>query len=158
MVGTDASQRPELPWEWLGRAPSDRTESLVERLRRETKYERVTRFLADPTPQLDAIEELQGYLLGRGAKTEVQVEKVTKEVEELRAKIHSLEKERVRIPWLYIVLLCAVVAGTGALVVYGWAEKPEVSIEYNVGEIIGGALAGVAALIASLAYALRGRG
>lgn len=41
------------------------------------------------------------------------------------------------------------------LLLYGFVEKPTISINYNVGEIVGGSLVGISAVIASLTYALR---
>jgi hypothetical protein len=52
----------------------------------------------------------------------------------------------------FIVLLTLALGATVLLVAHGWAERPTVSIEYNVGEIIGGLLVGIGALIAALAY------
>lgn len=69
-------------------------------------------------------------------------------------------KERWNSLW-YIAPLIIAVVFTGYLVSLGWAEKPDVSIEFNVGEIIGGSLAGVGALLAAVAYAFgwtRGKG
>jgi hypothetical protein len=139
----EETKRTELPWE---------------KLEREAKESRVRIFLLDPTPELDSIEFAKNYILNRGVKTETELENMSKMVDALKEQIESMRRERIPAPWLYIVILVIVVAGTAALVVYGWAEKPEVSIEYNVGEIIGGLFAGIGALIAAVAYALRGRG
>jgi len=46
---------------------------------------------------------------------------------------------------------------TGYCVWKGWAQKPEVSIQYNVGEIVGGLLVGLGAVIAALSYASKRR-
>ena len=56
---------------------------------------------------------------------------------------------------MYFAQLLVVIILTGYLVHHGWAEKPTVSIQYNVGEIIGGLLVGVGALIASISYGFR---
>ncbi len=48
-----------------------------------------------------------------------------------------------------------VVGITVLLVWQGWASQPEVSIQFNVGEIIGGVLAGAGVATAGIAYALR---
>lgn len=129
-----------------------------ERVREEAKEKRIKAFQADPTPQLDAIDFASNYIMERGVKTEAGLEKLSGAVDALRKEIESMRRERIPAPWLYFVVLFLVVAGTASLVFYGWAEKPEISIDYNVGEIIGGLLVGVGALVASTAYALRGRG
>jgi hypothetical protein len=133
-------------------------ESLSERLRREERERRIAAFLSDPTSELEAIDFANAYIFERGPKTEADLEKLTGAVDKLREQVESLRRERVPLPWLYLLVLLLVVAATGSLVFYGWAEKPEVSIDYNVGEIIGGLLVGVGALVASTAYAVRGRG
>lgn len=60
-----------------------------------------------------------------------------------------------RVNWIYITLLAGVLGVTAVLVVWGWAKKPTVSIEYDVGAIIGGVLAGAGAAAAGIAYAVK---
>jgi hypothetical protein len=74
----------------------------------------------------------------------------------LRAKRSAKTDSREKL--FYIIPLVLAIAFTAFLVSRGWAETPTVAIEYNVGEIIGGVLVGIAALVASLTYAFRGRG
>jgi len=76
----------------------------------------------------------------------------------IETKLNSLEKRTrplIAMSWAYVGALCFVVLVTGLLVWLGWAQSPEVSIEYNVGEIIGGVLVGVGAAAAGTAYAFR---
>jgi hypothetical protein len=70
---------------------------------------------------------------------------------EARLKTKKLKETQEKI-W-YFAPLILVVVFTWLLVQHGWAEKPDVSIEFNVGEIVGGSLVGVGALIAGVAYA-----
>ena len=57
-----------------------------------------------------------------------------------------------RMNWIYLVAIGLVVAFVAALVSKGWAQTPSVSIEFNVGDIIGGVLVGIAALFAAHSY------
>lgn len=54
--------------------------------------------------------------------------------------------------WLYLIIFSVIVVVTGFIVAYGWAEKPTVSITYNVGDIISGLLVGISAVLASIFY------
>jgi hypothetical protein len=49
--------------------------------------------------------------------------------------------------------LVVVIAFVAILVERGWAQHPAVSIDFNIGEIIGGALVGLGAPVAGVAYA-----
>ena len=60
-----------------------------------------------------------------------------------------------RIDWLYFALFILIVIFIGFLVWLGSAEKPKVSIEFKVGEIIAGILAGTGVLLAGGAYAVK---
>jgi hypothetical protein len=60
-----------------------------------------------------------------------------------------------RIDWLYFALFILIVVFIGFLVWLGSAEKPKVSIEFKVGEIIAGILAGTGVLLAGGAYAVK---
>jgi hypothetical protein len=55
----------------------------------------------------------------------------------------------------YIVLFILVTTIICCLVKYGWAQTPEITIEYNVGEIIIGLLGGVGIATAGIAYAIK---
>ena len=55
----------------------------------------------------------------------------------------------------YILPLVAVTVSVGFLIYHGYAQKPTVTINFDIGEIIGGLLAGVGVLVAGVAYALR---
>ena len=98
-----------------------------------------------------------------------QINDLTLEIEQLtdqfETKSTSLDNEikRIRrrmkplqsISWIYIGMFFFVVGITVLLVWQGWASQPEVSIQFNVGEIIGGVLAGAGVATAGIAYALR---
>lgn len=56
---------------------------------------------------------------------------------------------------LYISILLSIAFITFMLVWFGYAQKPTVSITYNVGEIVGGSLIGISSVIASMVYALQ---
>jgi hypothetical protein len=48
-----------------------------------------------------------------------------------------------------------IVAACIYIVSKGWTKKPEITIDYNVGEIIGGILAGGGIAVAGAAYAVK---
>ena len=81
-----------------------------------------------------------------------EIQELKTEIRRLDARIKTRRQEE-KI-W-YILPLIAVIVFVGILVYKGWAEKPAVSIDFNVGEIIGGSLLGLGALIAGLTYAYR---
>lgn len=81
-----------------------------------------------------------------------EIEKLKSEISELGSQIKNQRQEEKK---LYIVPLIVVVIFVAFLVYRGWAEQPEISIVFNVGEIIGGSLAGLGALIAGVTYAYR---
>jgi len=58
-----------------------------------------------------------------------------------------------QINWPYVVVFFAVSFLVFYIVYAGWAEKPSINIEFNIGEIIGGILAGAGVFIAGKAYA-----
>ena len=86
-----------------------------------------------------------------------QIKNLYDEGQRLTSRVESLERKNkpIQESWLYGVLFAGAVLLTALLIYYGWAEKPAVNIEYNVGEIIGGLLVGVAALLASITYVRR---
>ena len=89
---------------------------------------------------------------GQFQSSETQTEE---EVKKLNGRVKALEKrsrQDIVGSWIYILILCFVVIFTGLLVWRGWAEIPEVSIQFNVGEIIGGVLVGLGAVLAATAY------
>jgi hypothetical protein len=55
------------------------------------------------------------------------------------------------------VAVMTVIVFSVVLILWARGTQPTVSIDFNVGEIIGGALGGLGALIAGVAYALRNR-
>lgn len=93
----------------------------------------------------------------RGFLDEIQKLR-SEDIKELRDKLESLQREKTHDKLWYAIPLLFAVAVTAILVIYGWAQKPTVSIQYNVGEIIGGVLAGVGALVAGVTYAIRRMG
>jgi hypothetical protein len=54
---------------------------------------------------------------------------------------------------LFVIPLLLAGAFVAWLVAQGWASKPDVSIDFNVGEIVGGLLGGLGVLVAGIAYA-----
>ena len=77
---------------------------------------------------------------------------------EYRKEIENLDKRSrpvIAVSWVYIGIFIFMIAITAILVWRGWVKSPEVSIQFNVGEIIGGILVGVGAATAGIAYAFR---
>lgn len=93
---------------------------------------------------------------------EAKLDSCSTQIKELQDKVSLLEnqlkskktKEKREKVWYFAPLLVVIIF-TGYLVYYGWAEAPSVAINYNVGEIIGGLLTGIGALMAGAAYAFR---
>ena len=83
-------------------------------------------------------------------------DKVAEVEDKLKAKEAKETKEAAGAGY-YVVPLLAIVAFTAYLFHRGWAQTPTVAINYNVGEIIGGLLAGTGALVAGAAYAISRR-
>lgn len=81
-----------------------------------------------------------------------EIDKLKSEIGKLDSRIKAGRQEEKK---LYILPLIAVILFVAFLVYRGWAEKPTVSIDFNVGEIIGGSLVGIGALIAGVTYAYR---
>ncbi|UNZ00234.1 hypothetical protein MQE36_07790 [Zhouia spongiae] len=72
---------------------------------------------------------------------------------DIEKKLFQLKLKRKSIDWIYVALLCAVfIPLTGWLVYSGWANNPDVTIDFSIGEIIGGILIGGGAIIAGTAY------
>ncbi|MCU1268179.1 MAG: hypothetical protein JWM21_4497 [Acidobacteria bacterium] len=85
------------------------------------------------------------------------------EIQELRRKVQNFESSipsqpRRLVNRAYLVTLLAIIAILGVAVWRGWSQRPEVTVDFNVGEIIGGILVGAGALTAGTAYALRSVG
>lgn len=87
-----------------------------------------------------------------------------KKIDDIHEKIDGLSSEfennrrntkKAEFPWLYFLVLSVVIGFVGILVVKGWTEPLKVSINFNVGEIIGGILVGVSALLAAIVYRRR---
>jgi hypothetical protein len=97
-------------------------------------------------------------LLGIGDhlnKIGIQAETSQRRLDTLEPRLKSLEKRTVPLvpaSWMFIFLLVIAVCFTGFLLYKGRAERPTVAIDYNVGEIIGGILAGGGAAAAGAAY------
>ena len=74
----------------------------------------------------------------------------------VRRRIKStIGKKKSAVNWLYVAIFGLISVIVGYIVYLGWAEKPTVNIEFNVGEIIGGILAGAGVLLAGGAYAVK---
>ena len=117
--------------------------------------ERLRKEQLKPETLREDIDRLSAHLKHCAAENKVALE----EIKNLRSKNSELESRlkatRQEEKKLYLVPLFAVVTFVAFLVYRGWAEKPEVTIDFNVGEIIGGSLAGLGALIAGVTYAYR---
>jgi polyhydroxyalkanoate synthesis regulator phasin len=116
----------------------------------------------------DTRESAKHDLEGRILKIDFQIlehesrlTSLTKEADNLKSEIGTLKTQvaelkkktrPLRRHSLYLIIFAVLVLVTGFLVAYGWAEKPTVSITYNVGDIIGGLLVGIAAVLASIFY------
>ena len=114
--------------------------------------DRLKEVIADlqPIPADPMIEEFLG-------QSEL-LDELRRRLTEMESQIALLRKRTrpLRRDWLYLVIFGTAALFTVMLVARGWAQKPTVSIDFNVGDIIGGLLVGVAAVFASLSYA-RGR-
>lgn len=80
------------------------------------------------------------------------------ETQALRRKAEAMSTKRSVLQKLNLAYLGAVVliVGLVGLAIWrGWAQKAEVHVDFNVGEIIGGVLVGVGAAAAGTAYAIR---
>ncbi len=72
---------------------------------------------------------------------------------EIQKKLAKIKPSKKKIEWIYLAFLFIVfIPLTGFLVYKGWADKPEVTIDFSIGEIIGGILIGGGAIIAGTAY------
>jgi hypothetical protein len=105
--------------------------------------------------QVERIEEQQ-----RSDTTQFhdQLANLSKQVSDLERAHEDLKhrsKPLIKVAWGYAAFLLLAVAVTGYLVYRGHAQNPEVAINYNVGEIIGGLLAGGGIAVAGVAYAIR---
>lgn len=98
-----------------------------------------------------AIEEWRA----RHGKTLANHQKLRRRLKKYSRKRRTAFTGRRLLNWMYLVVLSATVIVVGVLVWYGITQKPNVSIEFNVGEIIAGLLAGTGALVAGGAYALK---
>jgi hypothetical protein len=97
--------------------------------------------------------------LARVESHEKQIKETMGDIETLKVEIGKLNErvkaQRQEEKKLYLLPLMAIILFVAFLVCRGWAEKPSVSITFNVGEIIGGSLVGLGALIAGVTYAYR---
>jgi hypothetical protein len=110
----------------------------------------------EPENLLQQIEYLKIQV---GLQTE-EVKEVSGRNLDLDSRIRNLEmrqtSKRTAEKALYIIPSIVIVAFTTFLVSKGWAETPEVTIDFNVGEIVGGLLGGLGILVGGIAYAFRG--
>jgi hypothetical protein len=93
----------------------------------------------------------------------MEQEEIQKKVDELEADVKKLKsevevlKKRTQLPktvnWAYVGVFAFLILITALLFWRGWAEKAQVSIDYNIGEIIAGILVGVGAVTAGVTYA-----
>jgi hypothetical protein len=82
--------------------------------------------------------------------------RLLKKVSGIRQSIKSpIGKKKLTVNWLYGAIFLLISAVVAYVVYRGWAQKPTVNIEFNVGEIIGGILAGAGVLLAGGAYAVK---
>ena len=128
--------------------------NFVDRLRAQAAAKARDDFLADP---LSELHKRDFFIDQKISKTAAAVETVANEIAQLKAAVADVQRKIEPQPGhiLYAVFLLVVVVAIGLLVWTGWANKPDVSIDFNVGEIIGGLLVGIATMIAGLAYARR---
>jgi hypothetical protein len=104
------------------------------------------------------VTEIVGEIPVEPRNVELDIEILQAHVRNLEAQLHTQPallpqpSPQAQDHLWFIVLLALAIGATALLVAHGWADKPTVSIEYNVGEIIGGVLVGIGALIAALAY------
>lgn len=85
-------------------------------------------------------------------KSELDV--LTERVDKLKSEIQSLQKRArpvISAGWAFLLFFILAVCVCGYFVYRGWAATPDISIEFNVGEI----LAGAGAAIAGGAYAYK---
>lgn len=108
--------------------------------------------------QIEALPDLVYRLRTNFEIQEAQISKLENDVAELRAKLQTKKLKQFSEKALYFLPLALAIGITAYLIHRGWAEKVSVSIDYNVGEIIGGLLVGIGVLVAGAAYALRRTG
>jgi hypothetical protein len=88
---------------------------------------------------------------------EVQ-KKLQERIDGINSKLDLLDKRSkpvIAVSWAYLAVFIIMVAVTAFLFWLGWGKEVKASINYNVGEIIGGLLAGTGAAVAGTAYALK---
>lgn len=82
--------------------------------------------------------------------------RLLKKLSVAKKKIKLRTKERhAMLNWFYVAIFLLISVLVGYIVSLGWVEKPSVIIEFNVGEIVGGILAGAGVLLAGGAYAAK---
>lgn len=121
---------------------------LATRLRRERREN----LLANIDEQFDEftarISQLEKQLKDSAAANHALASRL--EQFQVRAKLRKATERA-----LYVLPLTLAVLLVAWLVARGYANTPDVAIDFNVGEIIGGLLGGVGALVAGIAYAVR---
>jgi len=92
-------------------------------------------------------------------ETEERVNEKERELHKLETSLSQtrrlVSRPRHALNWMYVLLLGLVFGIVAVLIAEGWAQPAEVSIEFNVGEIIGGLLVGAGAAAAGGAYAFK---
>lgn len=87
------------------------------------------------------------------------IEQLAKRLNSAQAPVPATPSQTGHTPrhinWYYLVILLIVIAATAAVIYFGRAPQPQVNVEYNVGEIIGGLLAGAGVAAAGVAYAAK---
>ena len=108
----------------------------------------------DVTPQ---IENLEKYFDKRFEPRWANIEKLSSTLTKHQQTLQKFDRQRrtraIKALLIWVLLLAAVVGFVSYLVLSNWANKPDVSIDFNVGEIIGGLLGGIGVLVAGVAYA-----
>ena len=93
--------------------------------------------------------------------TKEKIDSLKDNVSELTSRVKLLEgkkrKDNLKEALLYIIIFGAAAVFTVYFVAKGKTQPPTVSIIYNVGDVIGGLLVGVAAVLAGVSYMLKRR-
>jgi hypothetical protein len=112
----------------------------------------------NPQKEMDELLSLRETMNYIHEKDRGSFKALQDELASVKSEVESLTKRSrplISVGWVYVGMFLFAIVVTGLLVWRGWAERPDVSIEYNVGEIIGGILAGAGVAAAGAAYALK---
>ena len=129
-------------------------ESQLARMQQEQWERKRESILADPDAELNRRDFQIDQKI---SKIEAAADDLARQQAEIKTLVADLSKKVEPQPSniLYVVIFLVVVSVVGLLVWADLANKPDVSIDFDVGEIIGGILVGIASMIAGLAYARR---